>query len=151
MLKIKSTIDVSKFAANKLFPEAQEEAAIRMLDWMSSGSMGSPKKPPFRTGVLASSGSVFFKSKLLSVSPNVAESGTPTPYKTYTAKNVAWIFNTNYATKMHEGKSKHEDKSLNPGPYSVRDPNMHPGNQWVAEHLQKDKNNYTKIIAEFIK
>jgi len=145
MLKIKSTIDVSKFTANKLFPKAQEKAAIQMLDWMSSGSMGSPSKPPIRTGVLASSGSVFYKNKFLKASPNVARGETPTPNKSYNGKNVTWGFNTNYAAKLHE------DKSLNPGPFSIRDANMHPGNQWVTEHLQKDKDNYTKLIAKFIK
>ena len=145
MLNIKSTIDVSKFAANKLFPKAQEKAAIQMLDWMSSGSMTSPAKPPRRTGVLASSGSVFYKNKFLKATPNTSRGGTPTPNKSHSGKGVTWGFNTNYAAKMHE------DKSLNPGPFSVRDPNMHPGNQWVTEHLQKDKNNYTKLIADFIK
>lgn len=145
VLKIKSTIDVSKMAADKLFPQAQEKAAIQMLDWMTSGSMGSPKKPPIRTGVLASSGSVFYKNKLLGITPNVAKEGSPTPNTSYNTKNIAWGFNTAYASRMHE------DKDLNPGPYSIRDPNMNPGNQWMTEHLQKDKDNYTKLIAEFIK
>jgi hypothetical protein len=145
--KFKNTIDVSKLAKDspKNFYLAQFKAAMAMLDWMSSGSQTSPKKPPIRTGVLASSGSVFYKNRLLGTSPNVATSGAPTPNKSHTGKNITWGFNTDYAKRMHE------DKSLNPGPFSKRDPNMAPGNQWVTEHLQKDKDNYTKLIAEFIK
>jgi hypothetical protein len=144
-LKITSTIDVSKFVANKLFPKAQEKAAIAMLTWMSSGSMGSPLKPPIRSGVLASSGSVFYKNKFLKTSKNISRGGVPTPNLSHTGKGVTWGFNTAYATRMHE------DKDLNPGPFSLADPNMHPGNQWMTAHLQKDKNNYTKLIAEFLK
>lgn len=143
-LRIKSTINVSKMVTNKLFPKAQEKASISMLDWMVSGSIGSPKKPPIREGILASSGSVFVDGKFLGTTPDITSGGTPTPNKTYSKKGVTWGFNTDYATRMHE------DKNLKPGPYSARDPNMSPGNQWLTEHLQKDKNNYTKLIAAFV-
>lgn len=144
-LTIKSTIDVSKMASSKLFPPAQKKAAIQMLDWMANGSAGSPLKPPIRTGVMASSGSAFVNGKLIGVTPNKAKEGTPTPNKDYSGKGVAWGFNTDYAKEMHE------NKGLNPGPFSSRDPNMHPGNQWVSVHLKKDKDNYTALINKFIK
>ena len=144
-LVIKNTINIPaiKKVSKKAIVGSQKKAAIQMLDWMSSGSTGSAKAPPIRTGVLASSGSVFYKNKLLKVSPDVS-SGLGTPNKEFNAKNISWGFDTDYATRMHE------DKNLNPGPVSQTNPNRHPGNQWVLEHLKKDKDNYTKLIALFM-
>jgi hypothetical protein len=143
-LVIKNTIDVSKIKAvsKKAFEKSQAKAAIQMLGWMASGSAASEKAPPIRTGVLASSGSVFYKNKLLTISPDIS-GGKGTPNKAFNSKNITWGFNTVYATRMHE------DKNLKPGPYSQASGNRHPGNQWLLEHLQKDKDNYTKLIAEF--
>lgn len=138
LLKLKSK-------SPKLFQSSQAKAAIQMLDWMSSGSPGSPSKPPIRTGVLASSGSVFYNNRYLGASPSVSKGGAPTPNKSYSGKGITWGFNTSYATRMHE------DKGLRPGPFSSADPERHPGNQWLTAHLKGDKNNYTKLIAEFMK
>lgn len=148
--KIKNTIDVSHLykMSKQYFYNAQYKAAIQMLDWMSSGSAKSPKKPPRRTGVLASSGSVFYKNKLIGTTPDVrtSEAEKPaTPNKEHQGENVTWGFNTDYAKRMHE------DKNLKPGPLSISDPNSSPGNQWMLEHLKKDAKNYMKLIAEFIK
>ena len=144
MLKYKNTINIPaiKNVSKKAFETAQKKAAIQMLDWMSSGSMASEAAPPIRTGILASSGSVFYKNQNLAVSKDIS-SGQGTPNRQFNSKNITWGFNTDYATKMHE------DKNLNPGPYSMRNANRHPGNQWVLEHLQKDKDNYSKLIAKF--
>lgn len=149
-LTIKSTIDVSHLVkqSKNYFWLAQRTAANAMLDWMANGSMNSPKKPPIRTGVLASSGSVFYKSKYLGSTKDVRTSDAKEPAfpnKHHTGEGVTWGFNTDYATAMHE------DKNLSPGPFSIRDSNMHPGNQWLMEHLQKDKNSYTELVAKFIK
>ena len=138
---VKSTIDVSKMEGHKLFPIAQEKAALSMMDWMSSGSMASQAAPPILSGVLASSGSVFYKKQNIGVSPDIS-GGKGTPNKAFNSRNITWGFNTDYAKRLHEEK-------LNPGPYSMRNPNRHPGNQWVTTHLQKDKNNYTKLVAKF--
>jgi hypothetical protein len=145
-LRIRNNIKIGKIkgVSKKAFAEGQMKAAIQMLDWMSSGSMGSQKAPPIRMGILASSGSAFYKKKNLGVSPDISR-GMGTPNKQFNSKNITWGFNTVYATKMHE------DKSLKPGPFSERNPNRHPGNQWVLEHLKADRNNYTKLIAEFAK
>ena len=141
-LKIKNTINIPKNLSKKTFANAQEKAAIQMLDWMASGSMGTQAAPPIRTGVLASSGSVFYKNKNLGVSPDIS-SGQGTPNKAFSSKNITWGFNTEYATRLHEEK-------LNPGPFSKANPNRSPGNQWLMKHLKKDANNYTKLIAKFI-
>jgi len=143
-LRIKNTINVAKLKgiSNKAFADSQSKAAIQMLDWMSSGSMSAPEAPPIRTGILASSGSVFYKNKLLGVSPDIS-GGQGTPNRQYNSKNITWGFNTDYAKRMHEDK-------LNPGPYSQRNANRHPGNQWMTEHLQKDKDNYAALIAKFM-
>ena len=147
-LKFRNTIDVSKlYAVSKnAFLMGQKKASIQMLDWMSTGTGVSQAAPPIRTGILESSGSVFYKNKLLKITPDVRidkTKGEPTPLKNYNSKNITWGFNTDYATRMHE------DKDLNPGLYSIRNANRHPGNQWMLEHLKKDENNYSALIAKF--
>ncbi len=144
-LKIRNTISVGRIknVSAEAFKSGQLKAAIQMLDWMSSGSMGSQAAPPIRTGVLASSGSAFYKKQNIGVSPDIA-GGKGTPNKSFNSRNITWGFDTDYAKKLHEEK-------LNPGPLSKRNPNRQPGNQWLTEHLQKDKDNYMKLVAKFAK
>jgi hypothetical protein len=145
-LRIRNTINIPKVkkVSDKTFVKSQMKAAIQMLDWMSSGSKGSTKAPPIRTGILASSGSAFYKNKNIAISEDIS-GGLGTPNKSFNAKNITWGFNTSYATRMHE------DKTLKPGPFSERNPNRHPGNQWMLEHLKNDKDNYAKTIALFMR
>lgn len=146
MLTVKNNLKINQFkkVSKKAFQSAQEKAAIQMLDWMSSGSPKSDKKPPIRTGVLASSGSAFYNNKFLKETPNVATKGTPTPNYQYSGKEITWGFNTEYAKRMHEDK-------LTPGEFSSRDSGRKPGNQWMTAHLSKDKKLFIKVIAEFLK
>lgn len=142
--RIKNTINMvkAKKISDKAFIEGQSKAAIQMLTWMANGSIATQKAPPIREGILASSGSVFYKNKLLGVSPD-RTGGKATPNRDYNSKNITWGFNTAYATRMHE------DKTLKPGPYSQANSNRHPGNEWAREHLNLDKNNYTALVAKF--
>lgn len=145
-LVIKSTFrfDQFKSKSKEAMDNAIEKASIQMLDWMASGSANSSLIPPRLTGVLASSGSVFYNGKLIALSPNIATDGQPTPNKSYSGKGVTWGFNTEYATKMHEATG------YSPGHISARLPGSYPGNRWVSEHLKKDKKDYYKLINKYL-
>lgn len=147
-LKVNVDFDFSRFRAvsEKGFDLGLRKAAIQMLDWMVSGSRNVPDKPPIRTGVLASSGSVFQDGRFLTASPDIHRGDdSATPNKSYAGKGITWGFNTDYAARMHE------DNSLNPGPFSTQSGGRNPGNQWLTKHLQRDKNDFMEVVAGFVK
>ena len=145
-IRIKEQFDLKGMAKHneKAMNEAVEKASIQMLDWMASGSKNCHLIPPRLTGVLASSGSVFFKNKLIALSPDMTTEGQATPNKNHSGKYVTWGFNTDYATEMHEATN------YSPGHISSRLPGSYPGNFWVREHLIKDKKDYFDLIQIFL-
>ena len=130
----------------KLFKDAMKKGAIQFLNWANNGSAKEPRKPPIRWGVLRGSSSAFVGNDLVTVF-DIVVSGTgdkPTPLKTYSAADtvITWIWNTAYATKLHETK-------WNPGPFSRQDGDT--GNKWVERHLRKDKEDLIAFIAKEFK
>ena len=121
----------------EIFEHAMEKGALQLLNWMNNGSEKESRKPPIRTGVLRGSGTAFVGSKLVGQTPNT---GDGTPLLSYNGKPlvITIIYNTDYATKMHEWKGGW-------GTYTKQDGDA--GNKWIEKHLQADKNDLTKMIA----
>jgi len=123
---------------------AEEKGALQFLTWANTGSGGSksPAKPPIRFGILRGSSSTFVNGKLVGVYPQNIRSGTiekPTPAKSTNKKNIVWVWNTGYATKMHEGEYEL-------GEFSAKDGNAGP--KWIEKHLQADKEALIDFIGE---
>ena len=133
----------------KFFALAQRKAGIQFLNWANNGSGNSSKKPPIRWGVLRGSSSVFRGKFLVAKSPNKVRSGAPeqpTPADGYEGNAVpttlTWVWNTDYATKMHEHTGEW-------GEFTQQDGDA--GRKWVEEHLDKDRNDLMKMIASEFK
>jgi hypothetical protein len=132
MLQIKSPM---------AFRQAMEKAMIQFLTWCNTGSMNETRKPPIRFGVLRGSSSAFVGNKLVKTYQQaVTGNERPTPATSCSAKDLVGtvVYNTEYATRMHESKYK-------PGPYSAQDGDA--GNKWLEKHLDKDRNDLMKVIG----
>lgn len=128
------------------FNKALERGAIQFLTWCNNGSPKEPKKPPIRWGVLRGSSSAFIGNKLVSIF-DISTTGAPeapTPAQSFNAKpdTATWVWNTDYATKMHEWMGGW-------GQFTLQDGNA--GNKWLERHLQKDKDALMNIIASEFK
>ena len=136
--------------SNKLFDQAMEKAAIQFLTWCNTGSIGSPKKPPIKWGILRGSSSAFVGTKLISVypqeiSPDSEDEEGPTPAKSISGVGIktndtiaTFVWNTDYATTMHEWRGGW-------GPATLRD--YDAGNKWLEEHLKADKDALMKMVS----
>jgi hypothetical protein len=123
------------------FQKAMEKGAIQFINWANNGSSNSSRKPPIRWGVLRGSASAFVGSKLVFVFPQLVTGGkTPTPAKGHRAPPtvMTFVWNTDYAKKMHEHKG-------NWGPFTKQDADA--GNQWLLKHLKADRNDLMKVIG----
>ncbi len=125
------------------FNKASKKGAVVFLGWANNGSTGSSKKPPIRWGVLRGSASAFVGNELVNVFDIAIKSGAkgqPTPARSHSAPpmTITWVWNTNYAAKMHEWTGKW-------GKFTRDDGNA--GNKWLEEHLRADE----KALMEVIK
>ncbi len=128
----------------KFFKEAAKAGAVAWLNWANMGSARESRKPPIRWGVLRGSSSAFVGNELVMIFPfdieGEAEKGA-TPAKSYSAKDliITWVWNTDYAYRMHEWKG-------NWGEATERDTDA--GNKWAEKHLIKDKNDLIEVIGK---
>ena len=146
MLKLKVKSDFSGLrklakAGPEAFQKAMEKAALQFLNWANNGSANSAKKPPIRWGVLRGSSSAFVGDKHVG---NYEQEANGTPIQSYRGKKntMTWIWNTDYAKKMHEWQGGW-------GPYTTQDGDA--GNKWLEEHLKADKEDLYKMIQIEIK
>jgi hypothetical protein len=133
----------------KKFQAAMAKGGIQFLTWANTGSGGTSesRKPPIRFGILRGSSSVFIGSTLVKVFPQTIKSGSgerPTPATGHSAPELTltFVWNTDYAAKMHETE-------YSPGPYSEQDGDA--GNKWIEKHIQADKNLLMQFIAKEFK
>lgn len=134
--------------SNDMFNKSMEKAAIQFLTWANTGSIGSPKKPPIKWGVLRGSSSAFVGTKLVSVYPQDVD--TDAEEDASPARNVSgvsikpddvtatFVWNTDYATTMHEWRGGW-------GKATLRD--YDAGNKWLEEHLKADKDALMKMVG----
>lgn len=130
----------------KFFRKSMEKGAIQFLTWANTGTGKSSKKPPIRWGVLRGSSSAFVGSKLVSIFKQATTGEEqPTPAEQYNGdpSKMTWVWNTKYATKMHEWKG-------NWGPYTKQDGSA--GAKWAEEALDANSKDLIKMIeTEFFK
>jgi hypothetical protein len=124
------------------FRKAQEVAALQMLTWMNDGSPVCPAKPPIDWGTLRGSSSAFLGNELVGVARNAGVDATPALSWSAAKDTTSWVWNTDYAARMHE----HEG---NWGPKTAADPGA--GNKWVEKHLAADKEIYLKLVCSVFK
>lgn len=127
------------------FAKALQVAAIQFLTWANTGSGGTneSRKPPIRYGVLRGSSSAFVNGELVQVYPQNIQAGaddTPSPARSGAQKEVSttWVWNTDYATKMHEWTGGW-------GKFTAQDGDA--GNKWLEKHVQADKEIWAKVVA----
>ena len=140
----------------KNFKKAAKIGAVAFLNWANLGSKNESRKPPIKWGVLRASSSAFVGNELVLIFPGKILSGSeggrfntnksviPTPALSYNGKElvITWVWNTDYAAKMHEwsggwGKATERDQDA--------------GNKWLEKHLQKDKNDLIEVIGKEFK
>jgi hypothetical protein len=134
----------------EIFFEALKAAAIQFLTWANTGSGGTSesRKPPIRFGVLRGSSSAFVNGQLVQVYPQSIKAGaeeTPSPARSGAPKDVSttWVWNTDYASKMHEWSGGW-------GKFTSQDGDA--GNKWAEKHVDADKELWLKVVtAEFKK
>lgn len=127
-------------ANDRLFAAALERPAIQMLTWMNVGSVREPRTPPLKTGTLKGSGSAFVGSKLVGTTPS--EGGNPTPATASNAPTpttVHWVYNTDYATKMHEWPRAYSELSQEAGAID---------NKWMEAHIRADREAFAEFVAK---
>lgn len=129
------------------FKKAMERGAIQFLNWANNGSKNTSKKPPIRFGVLRGSSSAFVGNELVRVYPQTVRAGAdeqPTPARSHSAPSttMTFVWNTDYAAKMHEWRG-------NWGPFTVQDGDA--GAKWLEEHLEADKEDLMAVIGEEFK
>ena len=153
---LKTRIDLSPIAhlqrqSPQKFARASEQGAIAFLNWCNLGSAKCTRKPPIRWGVLRGSSSAFVGNKLVLIYPQTLIPGgleIITPATSYTTRptTITWVWNTEYARKMHEwGQNPNESW----GETTKQD--IDAGNQWLLMHLQKDKDDLMQVIAKQFK
>lgn len=131
------------------FEAALAVAAIQFLTWANTGTGGkSSKKPPIRFGVLRGSSSAFVNGKLIEVFKQPILAGAedaPTPATSGGKKETGtttWVWNTDYAAKMHEwlggwGKFTQQDGDA--------------GNKWLEDHLKADSKMWLDVVGRELK
>jgi hypothetical protein len=122
---------------------AQKIGAVQFLTWANTGQGKSSKKPPIRFGVLRGSSSAFVGNELVLIFPQTIKQGAseaPTPAQTYAGALdvITFVWNTDYATKMHEWSGGW-------GPFTRQDGDA--GAKWVEDHLKADRNALMAVIG----
>ncbi len=136
----------------KLFAEAMEKGAVQFLNWCNLGSAKEKRKPPIRWGVLRGSSSAFVGNKLVQIFKQLIKAGSPerpSPASSGARAGliITWVWNTNYAWKMHEWGEK---PGQGWGEFTKRD--MDAGNKWLQKHIKRDRDDLMKVIrSEFQK
>ncbi len=126
------------------FKEAAKVGAVAFLNWANMGSGKESRKPPIKWGVLRGSSSAFVGNELVMIFPGDILPGSEeekTPALSYNGKElvITWIWNTDYAAKMHEWQGGW-------GEATERDTDA--GNKWLEKHLDKDKNDLIEVIGK---
>lgn len=125
-----------------LFAKALEKPAIQMLTWMNTGSPRESRTPPIRTGVLRGSGTAFVGGKLVATTPSAGADGTPAGSSNADGLNVHWVFNTDYAAKMHEYEGEW-------GEFTEQAKDA--GNKWMEKHIIADRQAFAAFVAKEFK
>lgn len=121
-----------------LFAAALEKPALQMLTWMNTGSPREAKTPPIKTGALRGSGSAFVGSKLIGTTPP-ATGATPAQSGSAPPATVHWVYNTEYAAKMHEWDGGWGDYTE-----QAKD----AGNKWMEAHIRADRAAFSEFVAK---
>jgi len=139
---------MKKFARQdpKRWKEALEKAAVQFLTWANTGQGNSSKKPPIKLGVLRGSSYAFVGTKIVgtgggSIEPPGQKTMPPTNPDS-DPMNVTWVWDTEYAHKMHEWDGGWGEMTLQDGD---------AGNKWLEEHLKSDRELFTDVITKFYK
>ena len=128
----------------KAFKEASKRGAIQFLTWANTGTGVSSKKPPIRWGVLRGSSSTFVGNELVKtfdivIKPGGTERPTPATQHQAAPTTITWVWNTDYAAKMHEWTGGW-------GKFTLQDGNS--GDKWLEEHLRTDKKALLDVIEK---
>ena len=129
------------------FQKSMEVAAIQFLTWTNKGSKAESRTPPIRWGVLRGSSSAFVGNKLVTTFQINIESGAPekpTPAKSggMAGLIITWVWNTDYAWKMHEWKGGW-------GKFTIQAGNA--GSKWLEKHLRYDRDALMDVIRIQVK
>ena len=138
--------DLDFNAVDKLYKKTDKNARIKvgvqMLNWIANGSPNNSTVPPVLTGLLRGSGSVFYGSVLVGVTPTYNGQGEPNRSHSEREGVLTVGFDTAYAARMHE-------TSWNPGPVSQQSGDT--GNKFIEKHMQSDKKDLLKLYAVLMK
>lgn len=144
LIKKASFGPLRKFAKKSptAFKKAMKVGAIQFLTWANTGSRKESRTPPIRWGVLRGSSSAFLGNELVtifpvSILPGAKEEPSPASSATAPEMTITWVWNTDYATKMHEWKGGW-------GKYTVQAGDA--GNKWLEKHIKADR----EILMETI-
>ena len=126
----------------KNWREAEKVGGIQFQTWMNTGTGVSSRKPPIRFGVLRGSSSVFVANELVeifkqNIDPGATENPTPLTAYNGSINVITWVYNTDYAKRMHEWKGKW-------GKFTKQDGDA--GNKWMINHLKADKDKLFEVI-----
>lgn len=121
----------------KAIDAALAVAGIQFLTWCNTGSSKQSRTPPIRRGFLRGSGSVFVGNTLVGKASGYPNDDALGSYSGG-EHTITWVYNANYATKMHE-------TTYELGPYSAQAGNA--GNKWLELHLQNDKELLMSLIT----
>ena len=116
-------------------------ACFQLINFVVNGSPKNNIVPPIKTGLLRGSGSAFVENKFVGALPPVNGKGEPiTAYNG--KKNIGTvIFNTAYATKLHE-------TTWTPNIESTTREKGVIGNKFLEKHLDTDREFLMKLITE---
>ena len=123
------------------FKFAMKQGAIQFLKWANDGSANTSKKPPIKWGVLRGSSSAFVGGELVETFKPARVDGEPTPATNHSAPplTATFVWNTDYAKKMHEHKGSWGQATVDDG---------NAGSKWLEEHLRDDRNDLMKVIGK---
>jgi len=145
--KIKMRMDLKplkrlQMKSPKDFEKSMEVAAIQFLTWCNKGSKAESRIPPIRWGVLRGSSSAFVGNKLVTIfdimiKPGALDSPTPAQSGGMAGLIITWVWNTDYAAKMHEWKGGW-------GKFTKQSTNA--GKKWLEMHLRRDRDALMDVI-----
>lgn len=122
--------------------EARKAMGIQLINNIVQGEGGSTARPPILHGTLWGSGSVFFGSQKIYITPG--QGGEPTPATSHSEKDgiITIGFNTSYAARYH-------NFPFNPGPRSQQAGGV--TDHYVSKHIVSDSKELLKFYASLIK
>jgi hypothetical protein len=128
------------------FAEEDEKAKIKIgLQLINNIVNGSPNEsivPPILEGNLRGSGSVFLGSKLVGFGPEIGNNPTPNQSHSGNDGEITIGFNVSYAARW-------ENNPFMPGTVSQQSGDV--GYQYVAKHLNADKEELIELYATFMR